>query len=227
MKFEEDILFYCSSPETLKNYKSNIDDDKNYEFYNDIDSEYFMACQKERFKTILSFTESDVDPLIKAKKLSNYKDSFCSKASYVEEAIEAQKENMQKENLDHSNIIRTKLAEYSNKIMSEKNINKVLEYFKVLKSIFQDNIIDMEYLGLIQFNFIENNLILLLNLIKNKCEQENNNELLTNFTLICIDLLKYFNSSNFYFYIIKNIIQNKTIILENSLNSVLNENIFT
>ena len=39
MKFEEEILFYCSSPETLKNYKSNIDDDKNYEFYNDIDSE--------------------------------------------------------------------------------------------------------------------------------------------------------------------------------------------
>ena len=51
MKYEEDILFYCSSPKTLENYKSNIDDDKNYNFYNDIDSEYYMDCQKQRFKT--------------------------------------------------------------------------------------------------------------------------------------------------------------------------------
>ena len=215
MKFEEDILFYCSSPKTLENYKSNIDDDKNYDFNIDIDSEYFMACQNERFKTILSNT--NFEPLIKEKKLSNYKNSFCVKASLVEEAFEKK--------IVNSNIIRTKLDEYSTKIMNETNLNNVLNNFNELKSIFQKNIIDMEYLGLIQFNFIENNLILLLNLIQNKFEQEKNTKLLTEFILICIDLLKYFKSSNLYFYIIKNIIQNKAILLENSLNSIFNESI--
>ena len=169
MKYEEDILFYCSSPKTLENYKSNIDDDKNYNFYNDIDSEYYMDCQKQRFKTILSISE----PLIKTKKLSNYKKSFCVKASKIEETFEKKIEN--------SNVIRTKLDEYSNKIINEVNIFNVLNHLKELKKIFKNNIIDMENLGLIQFNFIENNLILLLNLIKNKFEQENNTKLLTEF----------------------------------------------
>ena len=213
MKYEEDILFYCSSPKTLENYKSNIDDDKNYNFYNDIDSEYYMDCQKQRFKTILSISE----PLIKTKKLSNYKKSFCVKASKIEETFEKKIEN--------SNVIRTKLDEYSNKIINEVNIFNVLNHLKELKKIFKNNIIDMENLGLIQFNFIENNLILLLNLIKNKFEQENNTKLLTEFILICIDLLRYFQSSNLYFYIIKNIIQNKEEILENDLNSILDETI--
>ena len=216
MKLEEDILFYCSSPKTLENYKKNKDDDKSYEFFNDIDSEYFMACQKERYKTITSIYESKNDPLIKVKKLSNYKSIFCVKASSVEKTF--------KTKLVNSNVIRANLEEYSNKIINEINVNQVLSHFNELKTIFQKNTIDMESLGLIQFNFIENNLLLLLTLMQSKFQQERNTQLLTDFTLICIDLLKYFKSSKLYFYIIRNIIENKTIE-ESSLNSILNETI--
>ena len=198
-KLEEDILYYCSSPKTLLNFKSNIDDEKNYEFYNDIDSENFMAYQKDVFKQILSLSKSNKYPLTKECKLSNYKNSFCVNASLVEESDKTELK------LVNSNIIRTKLGELSNKIINEIDSNKIMEYLKELKDNFKNHIIDMESLGLIQFNFIENNLTLLLNLIKNKFEQEKNTKFLGNFILICLDILKYFKSSNIYFYIIKNL----------------------
>ena len=215
MKLKEDILFYCSSPKALENYKNKADEE-NYEFFVDIESEYFMACQEERFKIIKSIFESKNCPLIKTKMLSNYETSFCAKASFVEKTFETK--------LINSNIIRAKLKEYSKKIINKINVNEVLNLFKELKTIFQKNALDMEYLGLIQFNFIENNVILLLNLIHNKIEQEKNTKLLSEFTLICIDLLKYFKSSTLYFYIIRNVIQNK-IIEGNSLNSLLSKTI--
>ena len=50
---EEEILYYCLSPKSLLNFKSNLDNQKNYEFYNDIDSENFMVSQEERIDIIL------------------------------------------------------------------------------------------------------------------------------------------------------------------------------
>ena len=35
----EDMLYYFSSPEILKKYKSSIEEEKNYDFYKDIDSQ--------------------------------------------------------------------------------------------------------------------------------------------------------------------------------------------
>ena len=71
-KLNEDILYYCSSPETLLNYKKSIDEESNYEFYKDLDCENFLTSQKERNKIISSISNLNYDSLIKQNKLSNY-----------------------------------------------------------------------------------------------------------------------------------------------------------
>ena len=164
IKLEEDILYYCLSPQSLLNFKSIVDDQKNYEFYNDIDSENFMISQKERIKIILSL-QLKTDSFFKKSKLSNYENSFCAKASLIEYT------NQNNSKMVNSNLIRTKMKEYSDKIMNELDENKLFEYLKEMQDIFVNNIIDIESIGLVQFNFIENNIIHLLNLIFNKFEK--------------------------------------------------------
>ena len=215
IKLEEDILYYCLSPRSLLNFKSILDDQKNYEFYNDIDSETFMSSQEERINIILSLKLNECS-YSKKSKLSNYKNSFCANASLIENTYE----NNSK--IVNSNLIRTKLDEYSYKIINELDENKLFEYLKEIQEIFINNIIDMESIGLVQFNFIENNILLLLNLILNKFEQSKDSKYLKEFPFICIKILKYFKSSKLYFYIIKYINQNIGK-LNNSLNLELNE----
>jgi len=215
IKLEEDILYYCLSPRSLLNFKSILDDQKNYEFYNDIDSETFMSSQEERINIILSLKLNECS-YSKKSKLSNYKNSFCANASLIENTYE----NNSK--IVNSNLIRTKMDEYSYKIINELDENKLFEYLKEIQEIFINNIIDMESIGLVQFNFIENNILLLLNLILNKFEQSKDSKYLKEFPFICIKILKYFKSSKLYFYIIKYINQNIGK-LNNSLNLELNE----
>ena len=215
IKLEEDILYYCLSPQSLLNFKSIVDDQKNYEFYNDIDSENFMISQKERINIILSL-QLKTDSFFKKSKLSNYENSFCAKASLIEYT------NQNNSKMVNSNLIRTKMNEYSDKIMNELDENKLFEYLKEMQDIFVNNIIDIESIGLVQFNFIENNILHLLNLILNKFEQSKHSKYLIEFPFICIKILKYFKSSNLYFYIIKYINQNIEK-LNNYLNLELNE----
>ena len=215
INLEEDILYYCSSPKSLLNFKSILDDQKKYEFYNDIDSENFMISQEERIDIILSL-KLNKDSFSKKSKLSNYKNSFCAKASLIEYTYQNNSKMV------NSNLIRTKMDEYSYKIINELDENKLFEYLKEIQDIFINNIIDMESIGLVQFNFIENNILLLLNLISNKFEQSKHSKYLIEFLFICIKILKYFKSSKLFFYIIKYINQNIEK-LNNSLNIELNE----
>ena len=56
-KYIEDILYYCSSPETLKNYKRSEENERNYEFFKDLECEEFLSSQKRRTESILSISE--------------------------------------------------------------------------------------------------------------------------------------------------------------------------
>ena len=221
IKLKEDILYYCLSPKSLLNFKSILDNQKNYEFHNDIDHEKFMISQEERIDIILSL-KLNTDSFSKNSKLSNYKNNFCAKASLIANTYQ---NNSKMVNV---NLIRAKMEEYSYKIINELDENKLFEYLKEMQNIFTINKIDMESVGLIQFNFIENNILLLLNIISNKFEQSKNSKYLIEFTFICIKILKYFKSSKLCFYIIKYINQNieklnKSLNLEfNEDNSIIN-----
>ena len=196
IKLKEDILYYCLSPKSLLNFKSILDNQQNYEFYNDIDSENFMISQEERINIILSL-KLNTDSFSKNSKLSNYKNNFCAKASLIANTYQNNSKMV------NTNLIRVKMEEYSYKIINELDENKLFEYLKEMQNIFTINKIDMESVGLIQFNFIENNILLLLNIISNKFEQSKNSKYLIEFTFICITILKYFKSSKLCFYIIK------------------------
>ena len=162
-KFKEDALYYCSSPETLLNYKRNMDEETNYEFYKSADCEQFLACQKGRSKNLLSVSKNDL--FIKKNMLSNYND-FCANASFVTN------NNNNKIKMINANLIRKKMEEYGLFFFKDIDENKMLSYLDELKAIFEKNPVDMESLGLIHFNYIENNLFLLLKLILNKIKQK-------------------------------------------------------
>ena len=200
-KLLENILYYCSSPETLLNYKNNIDEESNYEFYKDLDCENFLLSQKKINKIISSISKSDFNTLFKHSKLRNYY-NFYSKNSFINNDSK----------ITNSNFIRKKLEEFTLFYINEIDENKILTYLNELKDEFQKNKIDMQSLGLTLFNYIENSLCLILNLIRNKLTENKN---LNNFLIICIDILESFKSTNLYFFIIKFIKDNK-ISLESS-----------
>ena len=193
-KFKEELLYYYSSPDTLLKFKSSIEEEKFYDFYKNIDCENFMDAQKERIKAILSQSKSNLDSQMKISKLSNYNNSFCAKATLI---------NGDKEILINANLIGMKLDEcYFWCKKKEIDENKLLSFLNDLQDIFEKKPIKMKSVGLIHFNFIENNLILILDLIENKFAEKNNTENLTKLILKGVEILKTFNSIKLYFFII-------------------------
>ena len=212
IRAKEDLVYYFSSPESLLNFKSCLEEEFNYKYYIDLDFYNFIIAQKERIKLILSISNSDIDSQIKIKKLGNYNTSFCVQASQIE--------NISSSDLIKTNLIRMKLDEffviYSDKAIGE---NKLIDYLNELKGIFLVNIIDMKSLGLISFNFIESNMIHILELIERKLTEKNNIKNLTSLLLACLDILKSFKSTKLYFYIIKFLKSNKKYLDFPRLNS--------
>ena len=203
-KFKEDLLYYCLPPESLLNYKKSIDEESNYEFYKDLDCENFLLSQKERTRIFLNISNSN--SLIKQNKLSNYNNEFCSKISLINV------NDYNDSKLINSNLIRQKLEEYSHKYINETDKNKIFTYLIELKDLFHKYKIDMESLGLILFNYIENFLCIILNLIINKFSQQNNINNLSKIVLILLDILECFKSSNLYLFIIKFLKENQKIV---------------
>ena len=226
-KLKEDIFYYCSSPETLLKLSQNIDDEKNYEFYQDLISENFLYSQKEKNK-LLTNENIKLKPLNKSQKLSNYSDSLCLKMSEPPPNINIQEKNIQMKN---ANLIINKIEEI-NMTYKEKD-EKIIEKLKELDTIIQNNKIEMKFLGFILFNCIENNLCNVLNLVIDKLEQKEKNEtILTDFGNIFKSINENFKSVKILTLFIKfcsshlNIIESIKIdedkpnqfISENSLN---------
>ena len=202
---KEELLYYYLSPENLVDFTYNIvDNEKNYDFYKNIDCENFLSAQKKREKIFLSTSKSNLS--IKQKKLSNYNDSLCAKISFT------QNNKINTTNMKNSNLIKKKLEEYTLILLKEKEENKILSYLNEIKDIFKKSNIDMESLGLIHFNYIENNLNILLNIIIGKIEKKADKQIFTLFIESCLTILAYFKSSKLFYFIIEFIQNHKEII---------------
>ena len=207
--FKEDLIYYFSSPESLKHFKNSLDEEIKYKFYKDLDCENFISAQKERFKLILSKLETNLNT---EKKISKF-NIFCSISSLIKNDSQIQ------EKLVNANIIGLKLDEsFSLYTQQEIDEDKIITYLNELKDTFINNSIDMESIGLIHFNSIEKNLISILALIENKFIYDKNIKTLNNFCLICIDIFKSFKSIKLFFYIIRLLKQYKNHLDFSQLN---------
>ena len=211
---KEDLIYLYSSKESLAIFKSSINEEIQFELYKDLDCENFLVLQKERFKNILLISESEIDFQIKMSKLSNFNDSFCYKTSLILENEQTYKK------LINVNLISTKIDE-SFYLFFQKDIkeDRILTYLNELKDVFLSNNIEMESIGLINFNLIEKNLLSIFLLIENKLSQKEDITNLTTFCIICLDLLKNFKSNKLYFYIIQFLHKNNDILDYNQLDS--------
>ena len=209
-KFKENMLYYFSAPETLLNYKSCLDQENYYNFYKDLDSEQFLY-QKEASKEFLKVSQKNIDSLYnkqsKISKLSNYKNSFYAKMSLI-----ITDDSISTININSCYLIKEKMGEITNLLFNGETESKLLLCLNELKDIFIMHGIDIKSLGLNLFNFIENNLIIILNSIINKFEQKNDIENLKKLILVYLEILKSFKSSQLYFLIIKFFKKNKDII---------------
>ena len=133
---------------------------------------------------------------LKPKKLSNYNNSLCAKGSIISDT------KINEEKISNSNIIKKKLEEYTKLVLKTKDENKILIYLDELKGIFKKNKVDMKNLGLIHFNYIENNLDILLNIIIGKIEKKKIEKVLISFICTCINILPFLQSSKLFYFII-------------------------
>ena len=212
---KEDLVYYFSSPDSLIHYKNNSEEEIKYDFYKDLNSENFISAQLERFKRILSISKSNSDSPMKKSKLSDFNNNFCLKSSLIKDNADIHK------NIINANLIGIKMDEglfkYSKQ---EEDENILITYLKELKDIFINNLIDMESLGLVHFNFIEKNLIFILRIIENRLAIKKDKNKLTDFCQICIELFNKFNSIKLYFYIIQYLKQYKDLLNSSQLNMI-------
>ena len=204
---KEDLVYYFSSTESLRRFKSSLKGEIKYDFYNNLIYENFIAAQKERSKLILSNINSNPIPKVKVSKLSKFYDSFSPKLNVEFNT------SQRKTKLIYANLIGVKINEcpilYSNQ---EINENEIISYLYELKDIFASKTIDMESIGLILFNSIENNFISILKLIEYKLVAKKNSKCLTNLCLLCIDIFQYYKSTKLYFYVLQLIKQNEKML---------------
>ena len=195
-KLKEDILYYYLSPKALLNYKQNSDnEERNYEFYKNLDYENFMSNQKESENIFLSASKSKL--FLKQKKLSNYNNSLCAKGSIISNI------KINETKMVNSNIIKNKLEECIKIVLKTKDENKILANLYELKEVLKKNKVEMKSLGLIHFNYIENNLDILLNIIFGIIEKKKDKIVLRTFICTCINILSFFQSSKLFYFIIE------------------------
>lgn len=197
-KLLEDIFYYCSPPETLKKLSQNTEEEKTYEFYQELNSENFIYAQKTRNK-ILTDLNTKIKSLVKDQKLSNFNDSLSIKMSNLPKGASEQEKNNQ---IKNAYLIINKIEEIR-MIYKEINDNEILEELKNLKGIMENNKIELKALGSLTFNSIENNLCSLLNLIIDEFDKKKDENLLNNFGIIFNEIFESFKSVKLLFLFIK------------------------
>ena len=138
---KEDLVYYFSSPDSLIHYKNNSEEEINYDFYKDLDSQNFISAQLERFKRILSISKSNLDSAMKKSKLSDFNNNFFLKSSLIKDNAEIHKK------IINANLIGIKMDEGFYKYSKqEEDENILIVYLKELKDIITRNLIDMKSL---------------------------------------------------------------------------------
>jgi hypothetical protein len=198
-KLKEDIFYYCSSPECLEKFRQSLDEDKNYEFYQNLDSKNFLYSQKQKTDILLD-KNIKLKSLVKPKKLSDYKEELCVKLS---EANNGGNIVEKKKQIKNANLILNKIEDIL-MIYKDKNETEIIEQLNELDKIIKDSKIQMKYLGFVLFNSIQNNLYTLLSLILDKIDKNEKNEsILTAFGNIFKEIIENFKSIKLLFLFIK------------------------
>ena len=214
-KLKEEIFYYCSPPEILAKLRQNADEDKNYEFYQDLNSEIFLFSQKEKNK-LLSNKNIKLKSLNKSPKLSNYNDYLCLKMSESPEGEDPQEKKRQIEN---ANLIISKIEDITLIYKDEKE--KIFEELRELEKIIRENKIEMKSLGIVFFSSIENNLCILMNILIDEFEKEENNDKLRDLGIIFKGINENFKSVKLMFLFIKFCSSHQTIL--DSIKSEVNQ----
>ena len=223
-ELKENLIYYFSSPESLSNFKSIRQEEINYDYYKNLDCQNFILSQKNKFKKIISILNSDFKFQMKKRNFSNFNTIFSPKLSLTQDNEET------KNKLINTSLIGLKMDEFSYLYSGKEVVDDIIliNYLDELKNIFEKNIIDMNSIGLLHFNFIERNLINILSMIENKFVMKNNSQELKNFvntfTDKCLDILKVFKSNKLFFHIIK-FIKDKQKLLD-SYNLYSKPNLF-
>ena len=191
----EDMLYYFLPPENLKNYKSIDIEENNYQFLNDLNNENFFLSQDVRADIINNI--SDTNSSINKSFLNNFNEDFCPKNSF------SQKNEENLKNMINLNKFKIILEKFSLLCLNENDENKLLSYINEIYNGFMNNKFQMESIGLINFNLIEDYFHFLLNLVIKKLDKIKDPKILYNFILLCIKILKYFKSTKLLFFIIQ------------------------
>ena len=196
-KLKEDIFYYCSSPDTLLKLNRNIDEEKNYYFYQDLLYLNFIYAQNSK-NNLLKNQNIKLKSLKKIQKLDNYNEDLCVK-------MNTHKNNINNDTqIKNANLFINKIEEITLKYKNE-NDDLNLQQLNELGNLINKNKIDMEIIGLTLFNCIENYLCILLNLIIDKFEKtENNKEKMIKLGKVFIEILySNFKSIKFLFLFIR------------------------
>ena len=191
----EDMLYYFLPPENLKNYKSIDIEENNYQFLNDLNNENFFLSQDVRADIINNI--SDTNSSINKSFLNNFNEDFCPKNSF------SQKNEENLKNMINLNKFKIIFEKFSLLCLNENDENKLLSYINEIYNGFMNNKFQMESIGLINFNLIEDYFHFLLNLVIKKLDKIKDPKILYNFILLCIKILKYFKSTKLLFFIIQ------------------------
>ena len=195
----EDNLYLKSSPEILLNYNRIQEEEKNYEFYKNLECQNFIDSQKER-KYILNNNNFTND-----NKLEFINQKFFINNSFI---LNNDDTILQMKN---SYIINQLLNKYSFQELKDMDSEKILFYFNEIKDNIIEHKINIESLGILYFNNIENYLLLIIEIISNKIDSKNKNNL-EKFIKIYLELFDNFKSSKLYFFILKFIKNNQQVV---------------
>ena len=189
-QLKEDILYYCSSPKILLNYKKIDLKETKYDFYKDLEIENFMICQKERADIILKY-EDIISSQIKEDDIN-----ICVKTSFLE--------NNEKNKLIMKEIylLNQKLNKYNFIELKEMDNRQIITYLKEIIDILKmRNDISPYGCGIINYNMIINNLALIIEIISNKFNDKKDN--IIELLFLLRDICYYISSFQLKFNFIK------------------------
>ena len=204
-KLKEDIIYYCTSPQKLLNYKEIESTEKKVESYKDLDTENFLISQKERFDIILNKKDYSQQNLIKLDNVDvNIEISFPEK-------------NWKNElSMQYINLLYKKLNIYNFNELKELDSDKILNYLNDIKFHLMIEPISPNLCGTILYSYIINNINLILEIILDKFKKEKNYNILE-FIFILKDICIYISSIQLKFYLLKLIRDNLNILKEKNI----------
>ena len=203
-QLKEDILYYCSSPKNLLNYKKIDIKEIKYEFYKDLEIENFMICQKERSDFILKYED------INSSQIKKDDIDFCVETSFLEK---------NKQNtliLKEIYILNQKLSKYNFIELKEMDNHQIMAYLKEIIDILKmGNDISPYECGIVNYNMIINHLVLIIEIISNKFNDKKDN--IIELIFILRDICYYISSFQLKFNLIKIIKENISLLTDKDI----------